>query len=342
MEVKELSSKEIFFINKKKFDSHIQTKIDKLGERIRYINYKFTDVRYYFRKYNITIIYLATLLTLIEAYIGYLSNIKLENTLVNSFIRMIPLILSSSISLLAALIKFNKYEDKIENITRTTEKCIITMAKLKNIKEKLYFSNSNKNIAKLVTIFLDNIYGEYLDSNKNIEKELIDSDYVKYMNKIVNNDIRRNKIILEKEYQLKKNYNYYKLNKQFCNIYEILNRFNFLNNKTNKFQESKPVSPRQNRLSINSIPDNITIKVQNEDDNLSIDVSQFAPSSKGNNSESFVGSINSILDNEFSLNSPQNYNKYNHKNNSEVINNLKNKFSAKKIQRMWKKSNNKN
>ena len=47
-------------VNKKKFDEHIQKKIDKLGERTRYINYKFQDVRYYFRAYSISIIYLAT------------------------------------------------------------------------------------------------------------------------------------------------------------------------------------------------------------------------------------------------------------------------------------------
>ena len=194
-------------VNKKKFDDHIQKKIDKLGERTRYINYKFEDVRYYFRKYSITIIYLATLLTLIEALMNSLPIEEIENIFIRNVIRFIPLLLSSSISLLAALIKFNKYEDKIENITRTTEKCITTMAKLKNIKEQLYFSTSNKKIVKLITIFLNTIYHEYLESNTSIEKQLLDTDYAIYMKKVANNDIKRHEIMLYRSEHLKKNSN---------------------------------------------------------------------------------------------------------------------------------------
>ena len=79
------------------------------------------------------------------------------------------------------------------------------MAKLKNIKEQLYFSTSNKKIVKLITIFLNTIYGEYLESNTNIEKQLSDTDYVIYMKKVANNDIKRHDIMLYRSLYLKEN-----------------------------------------------------------------------------------------------------------------------------------------
>ena len=349
-------------INKKKFDDHIQKKIDKLGERTRYINYKFEDVRYYFRKYSITIIYLATLLTLIEALMNSLPIEQIENIIARNTIRFIPLVISSSISLLAALIKFNKYEDKIENITRTTEKCITTMAKLKNIKEQLYFSTSNKKIVKLITIFLNTIYAEYLESNTNIENQLLDTDYAIYMKKVANNDIKRHEIMLYRSFNLKdqlnntsntsfirntnsttnirnirqrksilKHIRFKVSHSKFAKSYQAYNRYNpslqndydeiipsELNHKNNSvFANSshakRNISPQNDygeripsaltRENIRNSTNNVVIDIkpqENSEDEMSQDYSQFAPSSKGTDNKSFVGSIGSLLESETS------------------------------------------
>uniref|UniRef100_A0A6C0AZ20 Uncharacterized protein n=1 Tax=viral metagenome TaxID=1070528 RepID=A0A6C0AZ20_9ZZZZ len=354
-------------INKKKFDDHIQKKIDKLGERARYINYKFEDVRYYFKKYSITIIYLATLLTLIEALINSFEIEEIGNIIVINIIRFIPLLLSSSISLLAALIKFNKYEDKIENITRTTEKCIVTMSKLKNIKEQLYFSSSNKKIYKLITIFLNNIYADYLESNKNIEKELIDTDYVLYMKKVADNDIKRNEIMLYKSLNInnkldntknKKVIENTKNTKKIKNIKDILNyiKTNRRNNKknytrnytrNNTFAKSSHAdSELQNnydkyiprtltseniRNSTNSIVIDIK-EEENSDDDKSLDYSQFAPSSKETDDRSFVGSLCSFMDSDNSNSTTSKS-----PTSKRINNNETRKNAANYIQNIWKK-----
>ena len=289
-------------INKKKFDDHIQKKIDKLGERARYINYKFEDVRYYFKKYSITIIYLATLLTLIEALMNSFEIEQIGNIIVINIIRFIPLLLSSSISLLAALIKFNKYEDKIENITRTTEKCIVTMAKLKNIKEQLYFSSTNKKIYKLITIFLNNIYADYLESHKNIEKELVDTDYVLYMKKVADNDIKRNEIMLYKclnlndKLDITKNKNIIentKNSKKIRNIKDILNyiKSNRINNRKNNTRNNKRNNIRNNTR--NNIRNNRFAKSYHNERELSNNYDKYIP--RALTSENIRNSTNSIV-----------------------------------------------
>ena len=184
------------------FNKHIQDKIERLDERMRFVNYKFEDVRYWFKRYSISIIYLATLLTLIEALMNSLNIESIQNQVIKSFIKFSPLLLSSLVSLIAALIKFNKYEDKIEDITRASEKCIITIAKLKEVKEELYFCKTVNSFIKINDRFTRDIYIEYLDSNTNIERQLLDTDYAKYMKKVANNDVKRAEILVNRNKEL--------------------------------------------------------------------------------------------------------------------------------------------
>lgn len=186
----------------KEFSQHIQDKIERLDERMRFVNYKFEDVRFWFKRYSISIIYLATILTLLEALMNSLDIESIHNAVLKIFLKFSPLLFSSLVSLIAALIKFNKYEDKIEDITRASEKCIITIAKLKEVKEELYFCKTVESFIKINDRFTRDIYTEYLDSNTNIERQLLDTDYAKYMKKVANNDIKRAEILVNRNKEL--------------------------------------------------------------------------------------------------------------------------------------------
>lgn len=212
LSVKSEDKEDIFFIEKKDFNDHIQSKISKLDKRMRYVNYKFEDLKYSFKKYSIMIIYFATLLTLTEALLNSITFDISETA--NSLINFIPLLLSSLITLIATIIKFNKYEEKIENITRSTEKCIATVAKMKGVKEDLYFCIEPKSLLNLKDHFNKNIYQEYLESNTEIEKQLIDSDYTIYLKRVALNSlkeeeinlIKKNKLdLLKKKYKISEN-----------------------------------------------------------------------------------------------------------------------------------------
>ena len=65
---------------------------------------------------------------------------------------------------------------------------------MKKARESLYFCNNKESIREIMSNFEKNIYPKYLASNIDIEKQLHDSDYSKYI-KIVNKmDIKHNKI----------------------------------------------------------------------------------------------------------------------------------------------------
>jgi len=200
LSVKSDNNEQGFLIDKREFNDHIQCKISKLEKRMRYVNYKFEDLKYNFKKYSIMIIYFATLLTLTEALLNSITFDVSETA--NSLINFIPLLLSSLITLIASIIKFNKYEEKIENITRSTEKCIATVAKMKGVKEDLYFCIEPKSLLNLKDHFNKNIYQEYLESNTEIEKQLIDSDYTVYLKRVAVNSLKEEEISLMKKKNL--------------------------------------------------------------------------------------------------------------------------------------------
>lgn len=200
LSVKSDNNEQSFLMDKREFNDHIQSKISKLEKRMRYVNYKFEDLKYSFKKYSIMIIYFATLLTLTEALLNSITFDISETA--NSLINFIPLLLSSLITLIASIIKFNKYEEKIENITRSTEKCIATVAKMKGVKEDLYFCIEPKSLLNLKDHFNKNIYQEYLESNTEIEKQLIDSDYTIYLKRVALNSLKEEEISLMKKKNL--------------------------------------------------------------------------------------------------------------------------------------------
>ena len=200
LSVKSDNNERSFLMDKREFNDHIQSKISKLEKRMRYVNYKFEDLKYSFKKYSIMIIYFATLLTLTEALLNSITFDISETA--SSLVNFIPLLLSSLITLIASIIKFNKYEEKIENITRSTEKCIATVAKMKGVKEDLYFCIEPKSLLNLKDHFNKNIYQEYLESNTEIEKQLIDSDYTIYLKRVALNSLKEEEISLMKKKNL--------------------------------------------------------------------------------------------------------------------------------------------
>ena len=77
------------------------------------------------------------------------------------------------------------------------------MSKLKSIKEDIYFSSEITKLLKVRYIYEREVYREYLESNRIIEKELADTDYALYRKKVAKNDIKQAEIELHKNIKLK-------------------------------------------------------------------------------------------------------------------------------------------
>ena len=92
---------------------------------------------------------------------------------------MVPLSISSIITCSAAIIKFKKYQEKMENMQFTREKVILAISKIKYVQESLWFSNDDEfNIIKKK--YVDDVYLIYNESNSELERHIKFNDHHKF------------------------------------------------------------------------------------------------------------------------------------------------------------------
>ena len=119
---------------------------------------------------------------------------------------MSGILLSSIITFSASILKFKKYQEKMENICKVIEKGTYSIGSLKKIREDLIFCNNKLCFDLIKKRYKDDIYENYININQEIERILKNNDYDKYLEYIYNTDYKIH-ILDEKRKYFFKNYN---------------------------------------------------------------------------------------------------------------------------------------
>ena len=186
------------FISKKEFTSHLQGKLDKLGDRLKILQIKYQNYKSWYDKMNIMIIIISTILSIFEAFRNEMNDIIEGDKLLEIIFSMIPIGISSFITCSAAIIKFKKYQEKMENMQFTREKVILSMSKIKHIQELIKFRKEDK-LDKIKKKYIDDIYAFYNESTSEIERHIKYKDHYNY--KVVKHGFTKKLVELEKEKQ---------------------------------------------------------------------------------------------------------------------------------------------
>ena len=93
---------------------------------------------------------------------------------------MLPIGISSVITCSAAIIKFRKYQEKMENMQFTREKVITSISRIENIKESLWFNDDNDfdNIKKN---YLSEVFTAFNESTSELQRHLKYDDPHKFV-----------------------------------------------------------------------------------------------------------------------------------------------------------------
>ncbi len=190
------------FINSPtKLSYHIAHKVNMLDKRTKYINYKFKVLRIHYKMWSISIIAIASLLTLTEAIkntVDIDELVKNKNTMKQ--LNVIPLIISSILTLIASIVKFNRYEERIDKISKTSERCRSVISKFKSINEDLHFCDSKKQFDTIITLYRHNVYKDYLECSLSLNKYLYDEKkYTEFLQKIIKNYLKKIHIMFDKD-----------------------------------------------------------------------------------------------------------------------------------------------
>ena len=176
-------------MNKDKLISHITEKKRKMDIYRRILELKYIRYKRCYDWSNIGIIFLSTSLTLVESFkLIFLGGETIEtyDEMRKDFFDLTPIIISSIITFVSSVLKFQKYQEKMENFNNIIEKSITMISKLKTKKELLFTilkkpcECNDDNFEEILKTYNEEILIEYYLIYQLIQKQIKNSDYDKY------------------------------------------------------------------------------------------------------------------------------------------------------------------
>jgi len=157
--------------NEYEFNEHLQGKLDKLNIRLKKLQQKYYSYKTWYDRLNIMIIIISSVLSIIEALRNELDHLTEDNKTLSVIFNMVPLSISTFITGTAAIIQFQKYQEKMENMQFTKEKVILAISKLKHVQEMIWFSSGDE-FEKVKQKYIQDIYSFYNESSSELERQL--------------------------------------------------------------------------------------------------------------------------------------------------------------------------
>ena len=117
--------------------------------------------RKYFDGVNIFIIFIGSLLTVLEAWKNIFRTTESDNYYIRKSFDISPIILSTFLTFLASILKFYKYQEKMEAINRCVEKNAIIISELEDLKEKAKFCEKSEELQQLHKKYVEETYKKY-------------------------------------------------------------------------------------------------------------------------------------------------------------------------------------
>uniref|UniRef100_A0A6C0C7F7 SMODS and SLOG-associating 2TM effector domain-containing protein n=1 Tax=viral metagenome TaxID=1070528 RepID=A0A6C0C7F7_9ZZZZ len=179
---------------------HIKDKKRKLDLYRKILELKYNRYKKCHNFWSISTILLASGLTLVESCKLIFLDDDNNDRVSHDFFDLSPIFLSTVITCSSSILKFKKYQEKMELYNNVIEKCVNMISKLKNKKELLELQKNCFNdelLESLLTSYNEEILSEYCIIYQESQKYIKNTDYDKY-SRILNYS-ELHKYVIEKE-----------------------------------------------------------------------------------------------------------------------------------------------
>ena len=164
--------------NKQELIGRLQRKIDRMQDRKVITEMKQEAYKRLFDYFNILILFLSAMLTVLEAIKNDI-DVERSPEPTKQFFKLSPLIISTGIGLITAIIKFKQFQETMETNTKAIEKSIFTTFRMKKLQEDLHFADDTTFI-KIREIYKEEIFPLYNQAQEELEGALKHTDIIKY------------------------------------------------------------------------------------------------------------------------------------------------------------------
>mgnify|MGYP001371006790 CR=1 FL=1 len=174
---------------RKKLKNHINKKTDKITEKLQYVSLKFDIVKNKFNSYSLTILVVSAMITLSDAlkllilqFIGK-NNLNIDPNTIDFVLNILSLIMGTYMTVIASIIRFQNYREKMEKLKEMQDKLIHVKA-LYN--RELAVLRLNKNEEKTLVEDVQDKLTEYdsIINEVNIISEITNEEMIVFSKKI--------------------------------------------------------------------------------------------------------------------------------------------------------------
>ena len=175
--------------HEREFDGHLEKKLTFLSERLDLLQMKYNGYKQWYDRMNITIIIISTLLSVFESFRLEVDELIPENNHgLRLFFNMTPIAISSTITCAAAIIKFKKYQEKMENMQFTREKVITSISRIEYVKESLWFNEGDDDFHDIKQKYLSEVFIIYNESIAELKRHIKFNDPHKFDKRVSDNN----------------------------------------------------------------------------------------------------------------------------------------------------------
>ena len=196
---------------------HINSKKRKLDLYRKILEIKYNRYKICYSSWSLTTIFLSTILTLIESCKLIFLDADVHDKILIDFFDLTPIVIGTFITGSSSIVKFKKYQEKMETFSNVIEKCVSMGSKLRNNKELLELKNScydSMTLNEMLQKYKEEILPEYLIIYQESQKYIKTADYDRYARLINNSEIHKH--IIEEERML-----FYKKYKPSIDLEEV-------------------------------------------------------------------------------------------------------------------------
>ena len=181
--MKEMDDEEETSIQEAKasFALHVQAKLEKISLRSNIVRFKYDSYKRWYDMVQIGIILASTALSVVETIKAELQLTKTKDKGTNSLFSLIPVFLATSTAVAASILKFKRYQERIEEMNIAIEKSIMVTFRLKRVLEDIRHVHSMEELDKIRAHYSKDTYTLYCQTQEQMERTLKYSDLVQHM-----------------------------------------------------------------------------------------------------------------------------------------------------------------
>lgn len=181
---------------------HIREKKRKMDLFRKILELKYHRYKSCHNFWSVSTILLSSILTLIESCKLIFIDDNNDNKTAEEFFAFSPIFISTVITCSTSILKFKKYQEKMELLNNVIQNCVALTGRLKNKKEILQLQKNcydKRFLEELVNTYNDEILIEYCNIYQESQKYIKSTDYDKYAKQINYSELYKHMIEEERQ-----------------------------------------------------------------------------------------------------------------------------------------------